>query len=93
MILDVYVCAQLCVTLFFSQHLLSVLFLKTGESTFYIIALQQLHKTQVHASTNYAPCENPAGCENLHSINEKIQCQPQRKTSCIEYHALTFQDH
>lgn len=60
---------------------------------FYIIALQQLHKTQVHASTNYAPRENPAGRENLHSVNEKIQCQPQRITSCIEYHALTFQDH
>ena len=26
-------------------------------------------------------------------INEKIQCQPQRITSCIEYHAITFQDH
>ena len=36
----------------FQTPFINVLFLKTGESTFlYIIALQHLHKTQVHAST------------------------------------------
>lgn len=44
----------------------------------------------------YTPHENPAGGENLHSTVKamwKIQCQPRRRTSCIEYHARTFQGH
>lgn len=62
-----------------SHIFVSVLFLKTGESTFffflYIIALQQIHRTQVHASTVTHIMRTLLGLF-LQSLNhEKLQCQ------------------
>lgn len=61
-----------------SHVFVSVLFLKTGESTFfflYIIALQQIHRTQVHASTVTHIMRTLLGLF-LQSLNhEKLQCQ------------------